>query len=535
MSGGFADLGLLPELLQAIDDQRWVLPSDIQDEAIPLILGGGDVMGAAETGSGKTAAFALPILQSVYERLKSFEDTSSKAKASGDVVIQLNDNDRDSELSLTPPFSCSYLIPDRWLGIRATHGVKYGKAYYECSVRGTGNCRVGWSTRLASLDLGKDKMGYGYGAKGFKSTEGAFDKYGEAYSNGDIIGCLLDLDSKNVLFSRNGKVFDVAYPIHTDVQGAVFFPTITLSGSSVDVNFGQQPVRYCPPGFTALSNVPSDNLFSSVSADAYSIAGKRKPLAIVIEPTRDLAEQVYQTFLDLSKYIDAPKLRTALLIGDDGRVNVKKMLKEGVDIVVGTIGKLTAALQSKQLDLSQIRFFVLDEADRLTSADNLSSVKQIFTHCPQSGTGVHRLQVCFFSATLHDPAIRELADTICFNPIWVDLKGQDAVIPDTLHHVVYKLSTSDVSYNGWIKGQKPVTDQVHIEGDFARECADYTQNVHSQRVKEIKPYVVKSVIDKFKVRTGNIFESIIALVLYWGYVNPNWLLFFNMTSRCCKP
>ena len=52
MSGGFADLGLLPELLKAIDDLGWLLPTDIQDEAIPLILGGGDVMGAAETGSG---------------------------------------------------------------------------------------------------------------------------------------------------------------------------------------------------------------------------------------------------------------------------------------------------------------------------------------------------------------------------------------------------------------------------------------------------------------------------------------------------
>ena len=44
MSGGFEDLGLLPELVRATQDQGWLLPSDIQDEAIPLILGGGDVM-----------------------------------------------------------------------------------------------------------------------------------------------------------------------------------------------------------------------------------------------------------------------------------------------------------------------------------------------------------------------------------------------------------------------------------------------------------------------------------------------------------
>jgi ATP-dependent RNA helicase DDX1 len=44
MSGGFDDLGLMPELVKATSEQNWVLPSDVQDESIPLIMGGGDVM-----------------------------------------------------------------------------------------------------------------------------------------------------------------------------------------------------------------------------------------------------------------------------------------------------------------------------------------------------------------------------------------------------------------------------------------------------------------------------------------------------------
>ena len=63
MAGGFASLGLAPELLRSCEEQSWLLPTNVQDEAIPLILGGGDVMVAAETGSGKTGAFALPMLQ----------------------------------------------------------------------------------------------------------------------------------------------------------------------------------------------------------------------------------------------------------------------------------------------------------------------------------------------------------------------------------------------------------------------------------------------------------------------------------------
>jgi ATP-dependent RNA helicase DDX1 len=59
MSGGFEDLGLMPELVQATQDQGWLLPSDIQDEAIPLILGGGDVMAVRSlSGLGNAAVDA---------------------------------------------------------------------------------------------------------------------------------------------------------------------------------------------------------------------------------------------------------------------------------------------------------------------------------------------------------------------------------------------------------------------------------------------------------------------------------------------
>ncbi|CAF4965322.1 unnamed protein product, partial [Rotaria magnacalcarata] len=58
----------------AVDEMGWLLPTDVQSEAIPMILGGGDVLMAAETGSGKTGAFCLPILQIVYETLKDIQE-----------------------------------------------------------------------------------------------------------------------------------------------------------------------------------------------------------------------------------------------------------------------------------------------------------------------------------------------------------------------------------------------------------------------------------------------------------------------------
>ena len=63
MAKTFDDLGLAPELLKGIHELDYLHPTPIQEQAIPLALTGRDVIGQAQTGTGKTAAFLLPILQ----------------------------------------------------------------------------------------------------------------------------------------------------------------------------------------------------------------------------------------------------------------------------------------------------------------------------------------------------------------------------------------------------------------------------------------------------------------------------------------
>jgi len=63
----FQDFGLAPEILRALNDQGYVHPTPIQAEAIPVVMQGRDVMGAAQTGTGKTAGFSLPIIQLLME------------------------------------------------------------------------------------------------------------------------------------------------------------------------------------------------------------------------------------------------------------------------------------------------------------------------------------------------------------------------------------------------------------------------------------------------------------------------------------
>ena len=69
----FAELGLAPDILRALDDMGYATPTPIQEQVIPLAMQGGDILGAAQTGTGKTAAFALPLIQ----RLLPFANTGT--------------------------------------------------------------------------------------------------------------------------------------------------------------------------------------------------------------------------------------------------------------------------------------------------------------------------------------------------------------------------------------------------------------------------------------------------------------------------
>jgi len=63
----FANLGLIPAILDALKEEGYTKPTPIQEKSIPLVLSGRDLLGVAQTGTGKTAAFSLPIIQLMYQ------------------------------------------------------------------------------------------------------------------------------------------------------------------------------------------------------------------------------------------------------------------------------------------------------------------------------------------------------------------------------------------------------------------------------------------------------------------------------------
>lgn len=505
----FEEMGVLPELAKAIDEMEWTLPTDVQAEAIPLILGGGDVLMAAETGSGKTGAFCLPVLQIVWETLKNVQ-AGKAGKTSGKPpefkTWLLNAFDRGDAMALTPEgLLCQSRDGQKWHGCRATRGVTgKGKYYYEATVTDDGLCRVGWSTLEATLDLGTDDQGFGYGGTGKKSNRKQFDDYGEAFGLQDIIGCFLNLDLGEISFSRNGKVFPVAFKIPPNLQNAVFYPAVVLKNAEIRFNFGDAELKFPPkdsfipvcqaePAFSVSSTMHGSA--STTQSKTNAAAKLNAPKCIIIEPSRELAEQTHNQLEKFRKYLDAPKVRTLLIVGGVAAKEQAQILASGVEVITATPGRLNEFISSGQLDLSQVRFYVLDEADGLLAQGNLDLIKNIHAAIPKISADGGRLQMIVCSATLHNFDVKKLADQIMHFPQWVDLKGQDAV-PETVHHVVCMVDPK--TDRRWINMRQHIrTDGIHCNDEI--RPGSQTAETLSEAVKILKGDYVAQAIREHKM------------------------------------
>lgn len=96
----FQQLGVIDELLRALKDKEYVTPTEIQAKAIPLVLNRKDVLGCAQTGTGKTAAFALPIIQLIHKIEKRNQDRKPVLRSlivtpTRELAIQIDENIKD--------------------------------------------------------------------------------------------------------------------------------------------------------------------------------------------------------------------------------------------------------------------------------------------------------------------------------------------------------------------------------------------------------------------------------------------------------
>jgi len=507
----FEEFGVMPEIGKAVEEMDWLLPTDVQSEAIPLILGGGDVLMAAETGSGKTGAFCLPILQITWESLKDLQDGKKGVSADSAAAVSekwgMSFFDRGPALAVSPDgLRCQSREQREWHGARAVKGVTgRGKYYYEATVTDEGLCRVGFSTDQASLDLGTCRFGFGFGGTGKKSNNKQFDSYGRAFGKADVIGCYLDLDSLEIYFTINGEDHGKAFSINGQLKSHQFFPSVVLKNAEMLFNFGDTAFKYKPvDGFVAFNAAAKGDVVNNIKTGAGVEQRKivnNAPQAIIIEPSRELAEQTLKQIQLFKKHLSAPAVKELLVVGG---VNVKDQisaLNSGVDIVVATPGRLEDLISTGQLSLKQCRFFVLDEADGLLKQGYEGFINRVHGQIPKVTSDGRRLQMVVCSATLHAFEVKKMAEKLMYFPTWVDLKGQDAV-PETVHHVVVPVDPR--TDKGWSNYKQAVqTDGVHA-ADRVGPGVNSPENF-SEAVKAMKAEYCVRAIKEHKMDYGLVF------------------------------
>ena len=147
--------------------------------------------------------------------------------------------------------------------------------------------------------------------------------------------------------------------------------------------------------------------------------------ALIVAPTRELAEQIHQTAVDLGKHT---KIRSVTVYGGVSKNRQVENLKRGAEIVVACPGRLLDLVGDRSIDLSHVEVLVLDEADRMCDMGFLPDIRRILKLLPQ------QRQTLFFSATMPDD-IRQLANDILKQPVTVQV---DVIAPaKTVSHALY--------------------------------------------------------------------------------------------------
>lgn len=194
---------------------------------------------------------------------------------------------------------------------------------------------------------------------------------------------------------------------------------------------------------------------------------KRAIKALVIAPTRELAEQIHEVVIAFGS---TSGIRSTAIFGG---VNINRQLQElnkGVDVVVGCPGRLLDHLARKTIDLSKVETYVLDEADQMFDMGFLPDIKKITSRLPL------KRQTLLFSATMPDQ-IQKLTKTIQIKPKQVEVGKSEAT-----KQVAHSLYTID-------QRQKPDLLKYIIGNENSYSTLVFTRTKH--RAKNLAQKLAK--------------------------------------------
>lgn len=185
-------------------------------------------------------------------------------------------------------------------------------------------------------------------------------------------------------------------------------------------------------GKTAAFALPILQLLTEVKPRAQ---GVREIQVLVLTPTRELASQIAKSFSDYGKELP---FRNAVIFGGVNQKSQVKALRQGLDILVATPGRLLDLMQQRMVQFQGLQILVLDEADRMLDMGFIQDVRRIISGIPKVR------QTLFFSATM-PPEIRKLSEQILSRPVRIEVTPVASTvekIQQAIYHVDKKQKTS---------------------------------------------------------------------------------------------
>ena len=230
-------------------------------------------------------------------------------------------------------------------------------------------------------------------------------------------------------------------------------------------------------GKTAAFGLPLLNLLSKQTG----VSGPRKPRALILVPTRELAVQVSDSLRGYGKHL---RMGITTIFGGAGMGPQVDALRRGVDILVATPGRLIDHLERGTARLDGIEILVMDEADRMLDMGFLPAIKRILAKLPRDR------QTLLFSATF-EAQLKALALEFMRNPQQVQVAANNAIV-DTITHRAHPVDSGrkrDLLVD--ILASRP-NDQVIVFGRTKHGCNRLSEQLEKSGLKAVAIHGNKS-------------------------------------------
>ena len=224
------------------------------------------------------------------------------------------------------------------------------------------------------------------------------------------------------------KDLNIIEPILKSIEEAGYEKPTAIQEKSIPAILDGKDILGCAQtgtGKTAAFAIP---ILQSIIEEK-KVDNERKLKALIVAPTRELAIQIGENVTTYSKYLD---IKSTVIFGGVNQSSQVRKIKSGIDVLIATPGRLIDLSNQRHVDLKNVKYFVLDEADRMLDMGMIHDVKRIISKLPKER------QNLLFSATM-PKEVMKLVNSILKNPTKIEVQPVSSTV-DIISQGAYMVS-----------------------------------------------------------------------------------------------